>query len=151
MVFVRVRDGKEFVKFNFEFSYVVNFLYMLRGELLIEVEVEVFNKVLILYVDYEFNVFVFMVCCVVFLLLDMYLGVVVVIGLLKGLLYGGVNEWVMLMFKEIGSIDNVDYYLDERFVNKDKIMGFGYCVYKDGDLRVKYLREMSCKIIEEIG
>lgn len=65
---------------------------MLCGELLIDIEVEVFNKVFILYVDYELNVFVFMVCCVVLLLLDMYLGIVVVVGFLKGLLYGGVNE-----------------------------------------------------------
>lgn len=65
---------------------------MLCGELLIDIEVEVFNKVFILYVDYELNVFVFIVCCVVLLLLDMYLGIVVVVGFLKGLLYGGVNE-----------------------------------------------------------
>lgn len=65
---------------------------MLCGELLIDIEVEVFNKVFILYVDHELNVFVFMVCCVVLLLLDMYLGIVVVVGFLKGLLYGGVNE-----------------------------------------------------------
>lgn len=50
----------------------------------------------------------------------------------------------MMMLFEIGLIENVDVYLDEKFVNKDKVMGFGYCVYKDGDFRVKYLREMSC-------
>ena len=45
----------------------------------------------------------------------MYSGVVAAIGSLKGPLHGGANERVMSMLKEIGSIDNVDHYLDERF------------------------------------
>ena len=32
-----------------------------------------------------------------------------------------------------------------------KIMGFGHRVYKDGDPRAKYLKEMSKKITEETG
>ncbi|MGC7677846.1 citrate synthase [Staphylococcus epidermidis] len=149
--FARVRDGKEPVKPNFELSYAANFLYMLRGELPTEVEVEAFNKALILHADHELNASAFTARCAVSSLSDMYSGVVAAIGSLKGPLHGGANERVMSMLKEIGSIDNVDHYLDERFANKDKIMGFGHRVYKDGDPRAKYLREMSRKITEETG
>lgn len=151
--FARVRDGKEPVKPNSELSYAANFLYMLRGELPTEVEVEVeaFNKALILHADHELNASAFTARCAVSSLSDMYSGVVAAIGSLKGPLHGGANERVMSMLKEIGSIDNVDHYLDERFANKDKIMGFGHRVYKDGDPRAKYLREMSRKITEETG
>lgn len=149
--FARVRDGKEPVKPNSELSYAANFLYMLRGELPTEVEVEAFNKALILHADHELNASAFTARCAVSSLSDMYSGVVAAIGSLKGPLHGGANERVMSMLKEIGSIDNVDHYLDERFANKDKIMGFGHRVYKDGDPRAKYLREMSRKITEETG
>ena len=149
--FARVRDGKEPVKPNSELSYAANFLYMLRGELPTEVEVEAFNKALILHADHELNASAFTARCAVSSLSDMYSGVVAAIGSLKGPLHGGANERVMSMLKEIGSIDNVDHYLDDRFANKDKIMGFGHRVYKDGDPRAKYLREMSRKITEETG
>ncbi|MGV1143125.1 citrate/2-methylcitrate synthase [Staphylococcus aureus] len=32
----------------------------------------------------------------------------------------------------MGGIENVDAYLDEKFANKDKVMGFGHRVY-NGD------------------
>ncbi|WP_290368726.1 citrate/2-methylcitrate synthase, partial [Staphylococcus aureus] len=34
---------------------------------------------------------------------------------------------------------------------KDKVMGFGHRVYKDGDPRAKYLREMSRQITKDAG
>ena len=50
----------------------------------------------------------------------------------------------MSMLADVKSVDEVDAYLDEKFKIK-KIMGFGHRVYKDGDPRAKYLREMSRK------
>ena len=34
-------------------------------------------------------------------------------------------------------------YIRNKLQNKEKIMGFGHAVYKDGDPRAKHLREMS--------
>ena len=69
--------------------------------------------------------------CAVSSLSDMYSGVVAAaVGSLKGPLHGGANERVMAMLKEVGSIENVDSYLDERFANKDKVMGFGPCIQR---------------------
>lgn len=39
----------------------------------------------------------------------------------------------------------------KKFANKDKVMGFGHRVYKDGDPRAKYLREMSRQITKDAG
>lgn len=64
---------------------------------------ELFKKVmyclLILYVEYEFNVFIFVVRVCVLILLDIYFCVIGVIGMLCGFLYGGVNEVVMVMIE----------------------------------------------------
>lgn len=57
----------------------------------------------------------------------------------------------MKMLTEIGSIENVESYINEKIENKEKIMGFGHRVYKNGDPRAKYLKEMSRKITDETG
>ena len=44
-----MREGKEPVKPNSDLSYAANFLYMLKGELPSDTEVEAFNKALILH------------------------------------------------------------------------------------------------------
>ncbi len=50
---------------------------------------------------------------------------------------------VMAMLEEIGSIENVESYIDNALNNKVKIMGFGHRVYKNGDPRAKHLQKMS--------
>lgn len=149
--FARVREGKEPVKPDPSLSYAANFLYMLRGEKPTDVEIEGFNKALILHADHELNASAFTARCTVSSLSDMYSGVTAAIGSLKGPLHGGANEQVMRMLFEIGSIDKVDAYLENAFANKQKVMGFGHRVYKNGDPRAKYLKEMSRKIAEETG
>ncbi len=76
----------------------------------------------------------------------MYSGIVAAVGSLKGPLHGGANEQVMTMLSEIGLIENVDAHEDEKFANKDKVMGFGHRVYKDGDPIVKYLKKSAVKL-----
>ncbi|MEJ7157365.1 citrate/2-methylcitrate synthase, partial [Staphylococcus capitis] len=94
-----------------DLNYAGNFLYMLRGELPTDIEIEAFNKALVLHADHELNASTFTARCAVSSLSDMYSGVVAAIGSLKGPLHGGANERVMSMLKEIGSIDNVDHYV----------------------------------------
>ncbi|MDS8798252.1 citrate/2-methylcitrate synthase, partial [Streptococcus pneumoniae] len=55
------------------------------------------------------------------------------------------------MLTEIGSVDNVEPVIKEKLANKEKIMGFGHRVYRQGDPRAKHLREMSKKLTELRG
>ena len=73
------------------------------------------------------------------------------IGTLKGPLHGGANEAVMVMLEEIGSIDNVETYIMNKLANKEKIMGFGHRVYKNGDPRAKHLQKMSRELGRATG
>ena len=61
------------------------------------------------------------------------------------------TKQVMKMLTEIGAIDNVESYIEEKFANKEKIMGFGHRVYRKGDPRAKHLKEMSEKLTELTG
>ena len=45
------------------------------------------------------------------------------------------------MLTEIGSVENVEEYIHEKLNNKEKIMGFGHRVYRQGDPRAKHLKK----------
>lgn len=149
--FGRIRKGKKIVEPAKELSYAANFLYMLNGEEPNQTEVEAMNKALILHADHELNASTFTARVCVATLADIYSGVTAAIGALKGPLHGGANERVIAMLGEIESVDDVEDYLKGKFEDKEKIMGMGHRVYKEGDPRAKYLRDMSQKLTEQRG
>ncbi|TCP32093.1 citrate synthase [Scopulibacillus darangshiensis] len=146
--FARIRNGQKPVAPHKDLSLAANFLYMLNDRVPSDIEEKAFNKALILHADHELNASTFTARVCVATLSDIYSGVTAAIGALKGPLHGGANERVMKMLSDIGSVDNIDPYLEKAFANKEKIMGFGHRVYKDGDPRAKHLREMSRKLTE---
>lgn len=141
--FARVRKGLEPVSPRGDLGYAANFLYMLSGNEPEEIEIEAFDKALVLHADHELNASTFTARVCVATLSDMYSGVTAAIGALKGPLHGGANEQVMKMLTEIGTEENAEAYINEKLANKEKIMGFGHRVYRQGDPRAKHLREMS--------
>ncbi|GIN11701.1 citrate synthase 2 [Shouchella clausii] len=148
--FERIRSGKEPIAPNKELSFAANFLYMLTGENPDAISVEAFNKALVLHADHELNASTFTARVCVATLSDIYSGITAAIGALKGPLHGGANEGVMKMLLEIGDFDQVEPYIRKALDNKEKIMGFGHRVYKNGDPRAKHLREMSKQLTDVI-
>ncbi|GEN82229.1 citrate synthase 2 [Sporosarcina luteola] len=149
--FSRIRKGQDPVAPKTELGYAANFLYMLNGEEPEAIAVEAFDKALVLHADHELNASTFTARVCVATLSDMYSGVTSAIGALKGPLHGGANEQVMKMLMEIGSEENVESYIRQKLDNKEKIMGFGHRVYRNGDPRAKHLRAMSKKLTELRG
>ena len=149
--FSRIRKGQEPIAPRKDFGYAQNFLYMLNGKEPEQIEIEAFNKALVLHADHELNASTFTARVCVATLSDIYSGVTAAIGALKGPLHGGANEAVMKMLTEIGSIEHVDTYINTKLGNKEKIMGFGHRVYRKGDPRAKHLREMSQKLTNLTG
>jgi citrate synthase len=141
--FQRIREGKEPVAPLAGVSIAHNFLYMLNGTEPESIAVEALNKALVLHADHELNASTFAARVTVATLSDIYSGVTSAIGALKGPLHGGANEAVMAMLEEIGSMENIEPYLQDKFNKKQLIMGFGHRVYKNGDPRAKHLQKMS--------
>lgn len=149
--FARLRKGEQPVAPKQGLSYAANFLYMLNGEEPSEVAEKTIDKALILHADHELNASTFTARVCVATLSDMYSGVTAAMGALKGPLHGGANEAVMKMLHEIESVDKVEEYVRGKFERREKIMGFGHRVYKDGDPRAKHLKEMSRQLTAQIG
>ncbi|MCA1319839.1 citrate synthase [Bacillus tianshenii] len=144
--FSRIRKGLDPIAPRTDLGFAANFLYMLTGEEPSEIAVEAFNKALVLHADHELNASTFTARVCVATLSDVYSGVTAAIGALKGPLHGGANEAVMKMLSEIGEVNNAESYIREKLANKEKIMGFGHRVYRQGDPRAKHLRAMSEKL-----
>ncbi|QHW30624.1 citrate synthase [Paenibacillus rhizovicinus] len=141
--FARIREGKEPVAPKAGVSIAYNFLYMLNDQEPDQVAVKALDQALVLHADHELNASTFAARVTVATLSDIYSGITSAIGALKGPLHGGANEAVMVMLEEIGSFANVEPYINQKLANKDKIMGFGHRVYKNGDPRAKHLQKMS--------
>ncbi|WP_128856671.1 citrate synthase [Bacillus sp. CDB3] len=149
--YARIRKGLDIVEPRKDLSLAANFLYMLNDREPNEVEIEAFDKALVLHADHELNASTFTARVCVATLSDVYSGITAAIGALKGPLHGGANENVMKMLTEIGEEENVESYIHNALQNKVKIMGFGHRVYEHGDPRAKHLREMSKRLCVLLG
>ena len=141
--FARIRAGESPVAPKEGASIAENFLYMLNGEQPDLIAVEALDKGLVLHADHELNASTFAGRVTVATLSDIYSGITSAIGALKGPLHGGANEAVMNMLEEIGEPDRIEAYIRQKLANKEKMMGFGHRVYKNGDPRAKHLQRMS--------
>lgn len=82
-----------------------------------------------------------------------YASVAAGITALWGPAHGGANEAVLKMLEEIGTPDKVESAV-ARAKDKEsgfRLMGFGHRVYKNFDPRAKIIREMTHKVLGELG
>jgi citrate synthase len=150
--FEAIRNGKEPVAPKSSQSIAWNFMYMLKGGQEPKADlVKIFDTCLILHADHELNCSAFATRVTTSSLSDIYSAVVSAIGALKGPLHGGANEQVMLMLKRIGTMDKAQQFVKDALSAKEKVMGIGHRVYKNGDPRAAILRKMSEKLTASIG
>ncbi|MCS3778411.1 bifunctional 2-methylcitrate synthase/citrate synthase [Tsukamurella ocularis] len=121
-------------------GYAENFLHMCFGEVPEPALVAAFEVSLILYAEHSFNASTFAARVVASTLSDMYSAVTAAIGALKGPLHGGANEAVMHDMEEIGDPTHAEAWLRGKLDRREKVMGFGHRVYKNGDSRVPTMK-----------
>ena len=126
-------------------------VYMMNGEEGTDVAVKTLDTALILHADHGLNASTFTGRVTVSTLSDIYSAATAAVGSLKGPLHGGANEAVMKMLLEIGSPDRAESYVREKLAHKERIMGIGHRVYKNGDPRVKHLKRLSKALNGEKG
>jgi citrate synthase len=145
----RFKEGKPYVVPREDLTHGANFLYMLRGQEPLPYEADIMDKCLVLHAEHGFNTSTFTARVVASSLSTCYSSISAAIGALRGPLHGGANEQVMDMLKEIGSVYNVDTWLDKALLEKKKIMGMGHREYRVKDPRSYvmegFLRELSEK------
>jgi citrate synthase len=137
---LRRRRGQDRIAPRDDLAFADNFLWMCFGTDPDPVVSRAFEISLVLYAEHSFNASTFAARVVTSTLSDIYSAVTAAIGALKGPLHGGANEAVMHMMLAIGEPARAADHLRDALARKEKVMGFGHRVYKNGDSRVPTMR-----------
>ena len=82
---------------------------------------------------------------------DPYSATAAAAAALYGPRHGGANEAVIKMLNEIGSIDNVEAYIQTVKEGKRVLQGFGHRVYKSYDPRATIIKQTADKVFGVTG
>ncbi len=137
----QMRFGNDPIPPRPDLGHAANFLYMISGREPDPAFAKILDTCLILHAEHTINASTFSVLVTSSTLTNPYHVIGGAIGTLAGPLHGGANQKVIEMLEEIGSVQRVGAYLDERMANKDKIWGFGHRVYKTRDPRAAILKD----------
>ncbi|MBF6217989.1 bifunctional 2-methylcitrate synthase/citrate synthase [Nocardia abscessus] len=148
---MRRRRGLDPVAPHSHLGFAANFLNMCFGAVPDPRIVRAFETSLILYAEHGFNASTFAARVVTSTRSDIYSAVTAAIGALKGPLHGGANEAVMRALLEIGEPEKAGEWLRAKLADKQKVMGFGHRVYKNGDSRVPTMRAELAQVAAVTG
>ncbi len=124
-------------------SHAAQILYMCHGTEPDETSARLLDLTLVLYAEHEFNASTFTTRVIASTTSDMISAVTGAIGALKGPLHGGANERAMELLSRFKDAEEASAWVKEALAQKEKVMGFGHRVYKNGDHRAHILeREM---------
>ncbi len=82
---------------------------------------------------------------------DPYSSAAAACAALYGPRHGGANEAVVRMLTEIGSIDNVDAFIQGVKEGRGRLQGFGHRVYKNYDPRARIIKKVAYDVFEVTG
>jgi citrate synthase len=149
--FQLMRKGNDPIQPRDDLDYAGNFLYMLTEREPDPLAAHIFDICLLLHAEHTINASTFSAMVTASTLTDPYGVIASAVGTLAGPLHGGANEEVIWMLEEIGSVDNVEPYLESCMQRKAKIMGFGHRVYKVKDPRATILQQLAEQLFEKFG
>ena len=150
--------GIPFIYPDLERSFTENFLYMMRAYPnecieIPEVEVRALDTIFTLHADHEQNASTSTVRGVASTGAHPYAAISAGINALWGRAHGGANESVIAQLEMIGSVENVDRFIEKAKDPEDsfRLMGFGHRVYKNFDPRARILKGLLDELKDEIG
>ena len=149
--FQMIRKGNDPIQPRDDLDYAANFLYMLNEREPDPLEAKIFDACLTLHAEHTINASTFSALVTASTMTDPYAVVASAVGTLAGPLHGGANEEVVAMLDDIGSVENVESYVDDLIARRQKIMGFGHRVYKVKDPRACILQKMAEELFDKFG
>ncbi len=149
--YYRLRRGDEQIRPRDDLDHASNFLYMLNEKVPSPAIAKVLDTCLILHAEHTMNASTFSAMVTASTLADPYTVVSSAIGTLTGPLHGGAAQEVAEMLEVIGSLENVQPYLEQKVAAKGRLMGFGHRVYKVKDPRATILQEHARQLFARLS
>ena len=148
--YYRLRRGDEQIQPRDDLDHAGNFLYMLTEKVPNPAITKALDTCLILHAEHTMNASTFSGMVTASTLADPYTVVSSAIGTLKGPLHGGAAQEVAEMLEEIGSLENVRAYLEQKLAAKERLMGFGHRIYKVKDPRATILQGLARQLFARL-
>ena len=147
----RLLNGKGPVAAKAGLSHAAQILYMCHGTEPDALSTRLLDLTLVLYAEHDFNASTFATRVIGSTTSDMVSSVTGAIGALKGPLHGGANERAMELLAQFKSAAEASAWVADALERKEKVMGFGHRVYKNGDHRAKILEGEMRKLAAQKG
>ena len=150
----RFANAKRFLRPRTDLAFAKNLLYLLtdrHGNRVAEAMARVLDISLILYAEHEFNASTFAARVTASTMTDLHSAITSAIGTLKGPLHGGANEAVAAMFLDIQTPERVEEWVRNALAAKQRIMGFGHRVLKQGDARSAIIQRQAQELSRICG
>ncbi|MGB0717249.1 MAG: citrate/2-methylcitrate synthase [Phycisphaerae bacterium] len=147
----RLLNGKEPVTPKAGLAHAAQILYMCHGEEPDATSQRLLDLTLVLYAEHEFNASTFTTRVIGSTMSDMISAITGAIGALKGPLHGGANERAMELISRFSTAEEASAWVTDALSRKEKVMGFGHRVYKNGDHRAHILEQELRKLASEKG
>jgi citrate synthase len=150
----RFSVGQPFVYPDNSLSFPANFLNMMWkiGDYEVDpVLARAMDVLFILHADHEQNCGTTAMRVVGSSQADPYSSCAAAASALYGPLHGGANEAVVRMLEEIGSVDNINGFIEGVKQGKEKLMGFGHRVYKNYDPRATIIKNTAYDVFQVTG
>ena len=158
--------GIPFIEPDIDLSFTENFLTMMRAypggkmhlgsdghQNISDVEIRALDTIFTLHADHAQNASTTVVRSVASTGAHPYVSISSGIAALWGRAHGGANESVIAQLEHIGSVDNVEAFIQRAKDPDDdfRLMGFGHRVYKNFDPRAKILKKLQEELKEELN
>ncbi len=137
----RLLNGHEPVAVKPGLSHAGQILYGCHGVDPDETATRLLDLTLILYAEHDFNASTFTARVICSTQSDMVSSIVGAVGALKGPLHGGANERAMELLSRFKTAQEADAWVQDALARKERVMGFGHRVYKNGDHRAHILEK----------
>lgn len=137
-----------------DLTFAENLLYLLtdpHGEGVAQAMARVLDVSLILYAEHEFNASTFAARVTASTMTDLHSAITTAVGTLKGPLHGGANEAVAAMLVEIQAPDRAEEWVKDALAAKQRVMGFGHRVLKQGDARSAIIQRQAQELSRICG
>ena len=139
----RRAKGMDLLEPREDLGHAANLLWMMEGKEASAERVHWLDTYLVLLADHGLNASTFTARVIASTGSDLTSCIVGAIGALKGPAHGGATFAARTMLDKIGSIENVETWLEKAHAEHRRFAGFGHRVYRTYDPRAKILRELA--------
>jgi citrate synthase len=139
----RRSNGNDPIEPRDDLRHAANLLWMMEGKEASPDRVHWLDTYLVLLADHGLNASTFTARVIASTGSDLTSCIVGAIGALKGPAHGGATFAARTMLDKIGSVENVESWMEKAHEEHRRFAGFGHRVYRTYDPRAKILRELA--------